>query len=159
MDISGHYHQSKYRERLILKKCRIFERIVFSPLNDREKGKWWEINKLKSILPRMPPFRFYRVGSILKVNLILYPLANKTQVRIIILAESQGDAEHNLFVILLLGSGSGMRWHKRQQPFGTQSKNKTFNERCCRREVRKRLRLALLRARQSRTAADVSLCH
>lgn len=49
----------------------------------------------------MPHLDFYRFASILKVNLILFPLANKNQVRIIILANFQGDAGHILFVITL----------------------------------------------------------
>lgn len=50
------------------------------------------------------PFRFYRPCSILKVNLILSPFANRTQVRIITLAHFQGDAEHIPFVIVLFSS-------------------------------------------------------
>lgn len=77
----------------------MFQSIFFS-LHDSEKR-----NDEKSIrynpFAKQGPFRFYRVGSILKVNLILSPLANKTQVGIIILANFQGDAEHILFVIIL----------------------------------------------------------
>lgn len=49
----------------------------------------------------MPHLGFFYWGSILKVNLILLPLANKTQVRNIILANFQGDAEYFLFVVIL----------------------------------------------------------
>lgn len=39
------------------------------------------------------PFRFYRLNSALKVNPILYPPANKTQVQSITLANIQGEMQ------------------------------------------------------------------
>jgi hypothetical protein len=57
-------------------------------LNDRSLGDD-EKSISGNIFAKQGPFSFYHLGSILKVNLILSPLANKTQVRMITLASFQ----------------------------------------------------------------------